>query len=49
MPPVVTASFKQYLKSANNIKLSSDAAVNRIIYEGLTNYDSLTDFEKKSI
>ena len=49
MPPTVTSSFKQYLKSANNIKLSSDAAVNRIIYEGLTNYDSLTDFDKNSI
>ena len=49
MPPVVSASFKQYLKSANNIKLSSDAAVNRIIYEGLTNFESLTDFDKKSI
>ena len=49
MPPIVSASFKQYLKSANNIKLSSDAAVNRIIYEGLTNFDSLTDFDKKSI
>ena len=49
MPPTVSASFKQYLKSANNIKLSSDAAVNRIIYEGLTNYESLTDFDKKSI
>ena len=49
MPPTVTASFKQYLKSASNIKLSSDAAVNRITYEGLTTYASLTDFDKKSI
>ena len=49
MPPVVSVSFKQYLRSANSIKLSSDAAVTRIIYEGLTNFESLQDFDKKSI
>ena len=49
MPVTVTAAFKQWLKSASNIKLSSDSAVTRITYEGLTNFDSLQDFDKKSI
>ena len=31
------------------MKLSPDAAVTRITYEGITNYDSLVDFDKKSI
>ena len=31
------------------MKLSSDAAVNRILYEGITNYVSLLDFDTKSI
>ncbi len=31
------------------MKLSSDAAVLRITYEGITNWVSLTDFDKKSI
>ena len=49
MPPVVSASFKQYLKSSNNMKLSSDASVTRVTYEGLTNFESLQDFDKKTI
>ena len=49
MPPVVTASFKSWLKSNTNMKLSSDAAVTRITYEGITTYASLEDFDKKSI
>ena len=31
------------------MKLSSDAADNRILYEGITNYTSLFDFDTKSI
>jgi len=31
------------------MKLSSDAAVTRILYEGITNFDSLSDFDKSSI
>ena len=49
MPPVVTASFKSWLKSNTNMKLSSDAAVTRITYEGITTYASLEDFDTKSI
>ena len=49
MPPAVAASFRTWLKSSNNMKLNSDAAVTRITYEGITNYDSLQDFDKSSI
>ena len=49
MPPATTNSFKSWLKSNVNIKLSSDAAVTRITYEGITNFDSLVDFDKKAI
>ena len=31
------------------MKLSSDAAVTRVTYEGITNFESLTDFDKTSI
>lgn len=31
------------------MKLTSDRAVTRITYEGITNYDSLLDFDKKAI
>ena len=31
------------------MKLSSDAAVLCLLQEGLTNFDSLTDFDKKSL
>ena len=47
--PVTSQSFKAWLKSANNIKLSSDAAVLRVTHEGITNFASLSDFDKKSI
>ena len=49
MPHVVTSSFKSWLKSSNNIKLGSIADVTQITYKGLTNFDSLQDFDKKSI
>lgn len=49
MPPQSSASFKAWLKAGTNIKLSSDAAVTRVLYEGIKNYDSLLDFDTKSI
>lgn len=45
----VTQAFKSWLKSGTNMKLSSDAAVLRLTHEGITNYDSLLDFDTKSI
>jgi hypothetical protein len=49
MPPQVTASFKAWLKQGTNMKLSSNSAVTRITYEGITDLDSLLDFDKDSI
>ena len=45
----ISAQFKAWLKANVNIKLSSDAAVLRITKEGITGWDSLIDFDKKSI
>ena len=45
----VIQAFKSWLKLGTNMKLSSDAAVLRLTYEGITNYDSLLDFDTKSI
>ena len=45
----VSNAFRNWLKAGTNIKLSSDAAVTRITHEGITNFDSLADFDKKSI
>ena len=49
MPPTVINSFKTWLKGNVNMKLSSEAAVTRVTYEGITNFESLTDFDKTSI
>jgi hypothetical protein len=49
MPPVATAAFRLYLKSSTNIKLNTDSAVNRILYEGVTSFSSLIDFDSDSI
>lgn len=49
MPPAAAASFKSWLKQSTNMKLSSDAAVNRILLEGITNFNALLDFDTKSI
>lgn len=46
---VVNNTFKNWLKAGTNMKLSSDASVTRITHEGITNFDSLADFDKKSI
>jgi len=47
--PVTTQAFKAWLKSSTNMKLSSDASVLRLTHEGITNFASLSDFDKKSI
>ena len=45
-----TAAFRNWLKFNPNMKLSSDAAVLCITHdEGITKYESLLDFDKKSI
>ena len=49
MPPAVTNAFKNWLKANTGMKLTSDVAVNHIIAEGITNFDTLTDFDKKAI
>jgi len=47
--PALQAGFRNWLKSSTNMKLNSDAAVTRISHEGITNFDSLLDFDRKSI
>ena len=49
MPPTVTVLFKSWLKDNVNMKLSSDAAVTRVTYEGVTTIDSLTDYDNTSV
>ena len=49
MPPTATNAFRLFLKSNTNMKLQSDVAVNRILYEGVTNFNSLGDFDDASI
>ena len=49
MPPFVSPSYRTWRKSDSNIKLSSDVAVIRITYEGVTNCLSLQGFDKSSI
>ena len=49
MPPSITVSFKSWIKANTNMKLSSDADVPRVTYEGITHFKSLDDFNKKSI
>ena len=44
-----TVAFRTWLKSNPNMKLSSDAAVLRLTHEGITNLESLTDFDDKAI
>ena len=47
--PVATNAFKQYLKSEPNMKMGSNAAVNRFIKEGINTYLDLADFDKASL
>jgi len=46
---IVTAAFKSWLKASTNVKLSSDASVNRVIHEGITYFNSLIDFDRDTI
>ena len=45
----ITNAFKNWLKQSTGMKLNTDSAVNRIVAEGLTGFDVLPDFDKKSI
>ena len=38
-----------WLKASDNMKLSYDRSVTRLMKEGITDFESLTDFDKKSI
>ena len=49
MPPAVAPAFRAWLKQSTNMKLSSDVAVTRITYEGITDFQSLRDFDKDTI
>ena len=49
MPPTTSAGFRLFLKSNTNMKLQSDVAVTRILYEGVTTFASLADFDDDSI
>lgn len=42
-------SWNNWLKQGTNIGLATDEAIERIRYEGLTDYDSLVDYDRKSI
>lgn len=44
-----TAAFRSWLKQSTNMKLNSNSAVTRILHEGITDLDSLIDFDKDSI
>ena len=47
--PVTTQAFKGWLKSSNNMNLSSDSSLLRLTQEGMTNFACISDFDKKSI
>ena len=49
MPHATNAFFRTWLNSNNTIKISSNAAVVRITYDGIVNFVSLADFDQKSI
>ena len=46
---VTTEDFEGWLKNASHMKLNSKATVLRLTKEGITNFESLTDFDKKSL
>jgi hypothetical protein len=47
--PTTTIAFRAWLKANTGMKLGYDSSVTRILYEGITNYISLLDFDTKSI
>jgi hypothetical protein len=49
MPPVTTDDFKMLLQSADFMKLNSKIAVSRVLSEGITDFDSLSDTDKESL
>ena len=49
MPPTATAAFRSWLKANTGMTLTYDLSVTRILYEGITTYDSLLDFDTNSI
>ena len=49
MTIVTNNQYRLWLKSAANMRLSSNASVARITYEGLTNFQSFMDFDRNSI
>ena len=49
MPIVINNQFRSWLKSAANMKISSDASVLRITYEVLTNFQYFMSFDCVSI
>jgi hypothetical protein len=42
-------AFRAWLKQSTNMKLSTNSTVTRILHEGITDIDSLIDFDKDSI
>ena len=49
MPIVTNNQYRLWLKSTVNMKLSSDASVLSITYEGLKNFQYFMDFNHDSI
>ena len=47
--PTTNATFRNWLKGGNNIKLSTDSAVLRIVHEGITDFNSFLDFDRDSL
>ena len=44
-----TPEFEAWLKASDNMKLSANRSVLRLVAEGITDFESLVDFDKKSI
>ena len=49
MPPITTDAFKLFLQSSDYRKLNTKLAVNCVLYEGITDFESLADFDKESL
>ena len=49
MPVTTTEAFKEFLKSPQYVKLNTNQAVNRVLCEGITDFDSLCDFDKDTL
>jgi len=42
-------TFRNWIKEGRNIKLSTDSAILCLIHEGITDFNSLLDFDRDSI